>query len=148
MNKSPYRFEKKLLISYFAIIIAGSFIVFHLLNNYHYISYFLIISFFVLMIIQVYNDTIIPKIPKIIFLLITIIIITIIMLIYNSSIEYSAVIIGFYLIGSYDSVEKHYNENIDYNIFKALKETLSLIIIIFGSVLLLFILFFIIIVLI
>ena len=121
------------------MIIIWFFIKFHLF--YWDLSYyFLIVSFFILFLIQLYKDSIIPKVPKLIFLLLMILF----TLFYNFSPEnrINPFLTGIWLIFFYVLIEKHYNKNIDNskniiidnsNIFKNWKRNGKIIITIMGG---------------
>jgi len=93
-----------------------------------------------LFLIQLYKDSIIPKVPKLIFLLLMILF----TLFYNFSPEnrINPFLTGIWLIFFYVLIEKHYNKNIDNskniiidnsNIFKNWKRNGKIIITIMGG---------------
>jgi len=98
-----------------------------------------VIGLFVLLITQLYKDTIIPKIPKLTFLLYIIILILLIsiQIIFSNETLYVGFIIILMGMGRiYKWIEDYYNENIDNSIrFKNWKKNFLLIIIIGGLIL-------------
>jgi len=133
MKKNPYRFDNKLLFAYISVVItAWIFIKFYLLY-WQLSDYFLIASFFILLLIQLYKDFIIPKVPKLIFLLL----IVIITVFYNFSLNgnVNPFSTGLFLWCCYILTENHYNENIDNsNRYKNWKNNAKIIVIVIGGV--------------
>lgn len=138
MNNPPYRFDKKFLIIFTIIIYIGIFVTYYI-YNLNLSVFFLVIGLFVLLITQLYKDTIIPKIPKLTFLLYIIILILLIsiQIIFSNETLYVGFIIILMGMGRiYKWIEDYYNENIDNSIrFKNWKKNFLLIIIIGGLIL-------------
>lgn len=97
---------------------------------------------------QLYKDPLIPKTPKIIFLLFIIITIPIICSIEIGIYNLYNLLIYFFIIWViYEWIEDYYNEKIDHSKkFKVIKENLTLFIIVLGPTLLFLLLFIIIII--
>jgi len=145
MNKPLLRFDKKLSIIYFTIIfIVGVFISLYL-SNINLLVFLFMISIFVLLIIQLYKDTIIPKIPKITFLLyviILILLITILFILSSGILWYFSFFIPFVMAYIYNWIEDYYNEDIDNSIrFKYFRKNVLLVIVMGGLISLYFLIF-------